>query len=226
MGIRDIDFTSVQFDTSNPEPRCPCVLVLDVSGSMTGAPISELNAGLATFKDSLCEDEVAKLRVEVAIVTFGPVQVKQDFVSASQFNPPLLEPEGSTPMGAAIQLALDRIDERKQIYKQNGISWYRPWVFLITDGAPDNNDPWQAAAQRVRDAESNKKLSFFAVGVSNANMETLRQLSVRDPVRLQGLEFKKMFMWLSSSLSGVSRSRPGEEVPLQTPMGPKGWATT
>jgi uncharacterized protein with von Willebrand factor type A (vWA) domain len=31
---------------SNPQPRCPCVLILDVSGSMGGRPINELNEGL------------------------------------------------------------------------------------------------------------------------------------------------------------------------------------
>ena len=29
----------------NPEPRCPCVLLLDVSGSMTGSRIQALNNG-------------------------------------------------------------------------------------------------------------------------------------------------------------------------------------
>ena len=27
----------------NPEPRCPCVLLLDTSASMTGTPIQALN---------------------------------------------------------------------------------------------------------------------------------------------------------------------------------------
>ena len=40
-------------------------------------------------------------------------------------------------MGAAINLALDKLEERKQIYQQAGISYFRPWVFLITDGEPD-----------------------------------------------------------------------------------------
>jgi uncharacterized protein YegL len=213
-----IDFDKVQFD-KNPEPRCPCVLLLDVSGSMSGAPINELNAGLHAFKEGL-SDEVTRLRVEVAIITFGPVAVTQDFVSASQFEPPLLRADDGTPMGEAINLALDKIDERKQLYKKSGISYYRPWVFLITDGAP--GDDWQAAAQRVRDAESNKKIAFFAVGVAGADMETLKQISVREPVQLVGLEFKKMFVWLSSSLGSVSRSRPGDEVPMQSPV-PAGW---
>ena len=216
-----IDFNKVQFDTTNPEPRCPCVLLLDVSGSMSGAPINELNAGLHAFKEGL-SDEVTRSRVEVAIITFGPVEVKQDFVSASQFEPPLLCANGGTPMGEAINLALDKIDERKQLYKQNGISYYRPWVFLITDGGPTDGDVWQTAARRVRDAESKRKVAFFAVGVAGADMETLKQISVREPVQLVGLEFKKMFVWLSSSLGSVSRSRPGDEVPMQSPV-PAGW---
>jgi uncharacterized protein YegL len=220
-----IDFRHVQFDTSNPEPRCPCILLLDVSGSMTGPPIDALNAGLQAFKEALSDDNVAKSRVELAIITFGPVTIKQEFVSASHFEPPFLQIEGDTPMGAAINLALDKLDERKQLYRQNGISFFRPWIFLMTDGAPTDGQVWQSAAQRVREAESKKKVAFFAVGVAGADMDKLRQISVREPVLLQRLEFEKMFLWLSSSLASVSQSRPGEDVPLQSPMGPKGWAT-
>jgi uncharacterized protein YegL len=51
-----IDFNKVQFDTGNPEPRCPCVLVLDTSGSMDGQPMNELNAGLQALRDALLKD--------------------------------------------------------------------------------------------------------------------------------------------------------------------------
>jgi Uncharacterized protein encoded in toxicity protection region of plasmid R478, contains von Willebrand factor (vWF) domain len=44
----------------NPEPRCPCVLLLDTSASMTGTPIQALNDGLEIFKDNLITDELAK----------------------------------------------------------------------------------------------------------------------------------------------------------------------
>lgn len=33
---------------SNPEPRCPCILLLDTSGSMSGRPLAELNEGVRT----------------------------------------------------------------------------------------------------------------------------------------------------------------------------------
>jgi uncharacterized protein YegL len=214
----------ISFETddfaSNPEPRCPCILLLDVSGSMNGRPLDELNAGLITFKDELTADTLAMKRVEVAIVTFGPVNVEAPFTSASTFYPPTLQSQGATPMGTAIMQALNMVDERKQDYRANGISYYRPWVFLITDGAP--TDSWQAAAEAVREGEAGKKFAFFAIGVKGADMDILRQISVREPLPLDGLKFRELFGWLSSSLRSVSRSTPGTEVPLEAP---KGWTS-
>lgn len=213
-----INFEQVQLHDGNPEPRCPCVLLLDTSGSMTGEPIQQLNRGLAAFKHSLAEDEVALLRVDLAIITFGPVRLAQDFVSAGQFNPPLLSAGGDTPLGGALQLALDKVEARKQIYRNSGLSYYRPWLFMITDGQPTDGSLWQNAATRLKDAESRKKVAFFGVGVEGADLNTLAQLSLRQPLRLQALNFRELFIWLSTSLTSVSHSAPTQETPLQSPI--------
>lgn len=214
-----ISFGTTEF-ADNPEPRCPCLLLLDVSGSMQGQPISELNAGLTTFKDELAADALAMKRVEVGIVTFGPVQIALPFQGAALFYPPTLIAQGDTPMGSAIRQGLDMVRQRKAEYKANGISYYRPWVFLITDGGP--TDEWQSAAAAVREGEVSKSFAFFAIGVQGANMDILKKISVREPLRLDGLRFRDLFSWLSSSLRSVSQSTPGTEVPLQPP---QGWAS-
>jgi len=214
-----ISFGTTEF-ADNPEPRCPCLLLLDISGSMQGKPIAELNAGLTLFKDELAADALAMKRVEVGIVTFGPVQIALPFQGAASFYPPALIAQGDTPIGSAIKQGLDMVHQRKDEYKANGISYYRPWVFLITDGGP--TDEWQSAAAAVREGEASKAFAFFAIGVHGANMDTLKQISVREPLRLDGLKFRELFLWLSGSLHRVSTSTPGTEVPLQSP---QGWAS-
>ena len=120
----------------NPEQRCACVLLLDTSGSMSEAPIAALNEGLRVLHDTLSTDSVASRRVEVAIVTFdSAVKVVQNFTTVDQFQPPTLGASGNTSMGAGIEKALDLITERKRAYVAHGITYFRPWIFMITDGA-------------------------------------------------------------------------------------------
>jgi uncharacterized protein YegL len=209
---------AVEFAT-NPDPRCPCVLLLDTSYSMHGARIDALNDGLRAFQVDVRDDPLAQRRVEVAVITFGgSVQTAQEFVTADGFVAPALTASGDTPMGAAINRALDLVRARKEEYRANGIAYYRPWLFMITDGAP--TDEWQGAAQRIRAEEAASGLAFFAVGVADANMHTLAQIAARKPVMLQGLAFREMFLWLSQSQKRVSASKVGE----QTSLPPVGWA--
>ncbi len=208
----------------NPEPRCPCVLLLDTSGSMQGAPIEALNQGLLSFKDELTKNPLASRRVEVSIVTFDSnINVVQDFVTADQFTPPILTAQGLTTMGAGIHKSLDLIQERKSQYRSNGVAYYRPWIFMITDGEPQGepDEAVEQASQRLQGDETSKRVAFFSVGVENANMTRLSQLAVRTPLKLNGLNFVEMFVWLSASMSAVSHSKVDEQVALP----PIGWGS-
>ena len=213
--------SAVEF-AENSEPRCPCILLLDVSYSMSGAPINALNEGLRIFRDGLNQDGLTKKRVEIAIVTFGSkVKVVQEFVTVDRFWPQTIKVGGATYMGAGIDKALDILQARKASYKANAINYYRPWIFMITDGSPSDNEVVNRAAQRIRDEEARKKVAFFAVGVEGVNMTRLSQIVVRPPMKLTGLNFQEMFQWLSASMSGVSHSQLDEQVPLQKP----GWGS-
>jgi uncharacterized protein YegL len=172
----------------NPENRCPVILLLDNSGSMGGAPIQQLNEGLQLFRDELFADSLAAKRVEVAIVTFGPVTVETEFTTVQNFYAPTLSVAHDTPMGAAVEKAIELLAERKSTYKAAKIGYYRPWIFLITDGGP--TDSTVKAAQLVREGEASKAFMFFAVGVEGANFGALRTIAVREPLKLKGLLFR------------------------------------
>lgn len=222
------DFVSTGFElvefADNPEPRCAFVLLVDVSGSMQGEPIAALNQGMQLFANDLRDDSLASKRVEIAVVSFGDkVNVVAEFGSAKSFYPQPLKANGSTPMGAAINTAIDLVAARQKQYRDAGIPNYRPMIFCITDGVP--TDDWNRAACRVHEGEERKSFSFFAVGVDGADTNTLARISVHAPVMLRGLAFPDMFRWLSSSLSAVSRSSVGQPVNLTNPAGPAGWAS-
>ena len=90
-------------------------------------------------------------------------------------------------------------------------------------GSP--TDDYRRAKTLIADGEERRAFCFYAVGVDRADMATLADISVRAPLRLRGLQFTELFRWLSSSLSAVSRSGPGQAVPLVNPAAPEGWAT-
>lgn len=217
-------------EIANPQhPHCATVLVLDTSGSMVANnKIAQLNDGLRFFKEDVISDELASKRVDLAVITFGQgVTVAHDFSSVEDFDPPALQAGGLTPMGEAILKAMDLIEERKLEYKSRGIDYYRPWIFLITDGEPTDMQPgdetWNKVTAGINDGENNKNFLFFTVGVEPADMDTLKQLSPsnRAPVRLMPGKFRAMFEWLSKSQSKVSASKVGENVQLDSLAG---WA--
>ena len=143
-------------------------------------------------------------------------------MSPDRFEIPILTAEGMTHVGAAIEKALEMVEERKARYRAFDVAYYRPWIFLVTDGEPQGESPEAVAraTQRLRDAEARKQVAFFAVGVENANMQALAQIATRQPLRLKGLDFREMFVWLSRSMQSVAHSRPDETVKLA----PTGWA--
>ncbi len=185
------------------------VRAIDVRGTGGGTNTGEIvrfnPAGLA-------------IRPKVNEVPFDAHQV---FVTVDQFQPPVLDAGGDTPLGEAVSRALALLRERKEIYKQNGLDYFRPWIFTITDGRPTDKG-WEAVAEQVRQEEARKGVVFYGVGVEGADLKVLgRFTDARAPLRLKGLAFNELFTWLSKSLSVIAHSRPGEQAPLP----PVGWGS-
>lgn len=229
MSVEDLER---QIEVANPQhPQVATVLLVDTSGSMAGDKIKQLNEGIRYFRDDVASNDLARKRVEVAIVSFGgDVTTEHSFSSIDDIEVPKLSADGGTPMGEAILQAISLIRSRKQTYKEIGTDYYRPWIFLVTDGEPTDMKPgddlWDRAVSAIQNGETSREFLFFGVGVEPADMETLRKICPpeRPPVQLRPGRFRDMFAWLSKSHQRVSASRVGEQVPLENPTGPNGWA--
>ena len=206
--------------------RTPCMLVLDASGSMgtkinggARTRIDELNGGLRLLRNELREDETASVRVQLAIVSVGGpdhrARLCMDWTDATEFEPPVMEADGPTPLGQGMRLALHHVDRHKAELNQFGIPYTRPWIMVISDGEPsDRGDVWKAITEECRAAEAAKRCVIFPIGVEDGNLEMLQMLSNTRAARLSSTNFSKYFQWLSASLSCVSRSQGTDSVAL------------
>ena len=203
----------------NSEQRTPLVLVLDCSGSMAGAPIDQLNEGLKLLEQELKNDAIAAKRVRLLVVEYGGNDVADavgGWIDAMDFAAPSLSANGTTPTGAAVDLALARIEDEKLGFKSAGIAYTRPWLFLMSDGQP--TDQWQDAADRCRQAEMANKVAVFPIAVgAGADAATLGHFTAKGAAgvkRLEGLKFQELFLWLSASMKVVSQAKPGGQAQL------------
>lgn len=197
------------------ERHVAVAVALDNSGSMVGDPIDELNQGTEEFGRALESDPLALGRADICVVSFNStVQVEMGFRPAMEYQPPKLEAGGFTCMNGGIDLSLDKLEERKNEYREAGISYYRPWLFLMTDGAPTDTDKANKVRTRLQKAINDKKVMFIPIAIGkNADIETLKSYypeGTPDEDRIVGRanaeNFKEAFRWLSSSISALVNS--------------------
>lgn len=205
----------------NPTPRCACMLVLDVSGSMSGDPIRLLNQGVNQFIQDVCQDDFARFAVEVGIITFGStVDEVVPIQSILGVNTPTFSPVGRTPMGEAVLRAIEVLEKRKNQYQKHGVPYYQPWIVLMTDGEP--TDEYSRAAAQLRELAEDSKMLVFGVGIGDyCNLKTLAEFcpANRPPKKLAQYRFREFFGWLSQSMAKVSVSTPGTGVELPNTRG-------
>jgi uncharacterized protein YegL len=212
----------------NPEPRCPVLIIADCSGSMSGRPIDAMNRGVDDLYQAVIDDEIARNRVEVALLSFSTeARVERDFSTVSERGKTNMRAGGATNMHLAIQQGCDLLENRKDQYRRGGVPYFRPIMVLFSDGLPTSPRPgMEQANQLLVDMEGDNRLTIFKVGVNaDAVQAMLRVLpnpnSRFQPQQLDNMRFSDFFVWLSKSVSAISRSTPGDAVNLP----PTDWTT-
>lgn len=198
------------------EMHLPCVVLLDTSSSMRSVK-DQLERGLDTLVNSL--DDQAKGCVEFCIIAFDDKpRILSKFGPLYDYETLRIDCDGMTAMHAAVELGLSEIEARKGQYKQEHVPYYRPWIYLLTDGGA--NDPDNGEFEKLLKAQKDKHCTFFPVAIGDeADINLLKTL------REDGLVFKASkenfvgaFEWLSNSMSSISNSKGEKTVTLPNPV--------
>lgn len=204
---------------SDPSTRLAVCIVVDSSESMNeDNKLYELEQGIKSFYEAVRKDDLASNTVEICVITFGKgVEQIIQFASLKrqkeQFKRMMLKAQGESPIGEALEAGLEMLDERKKKYKQIGVQYYQPWMILMTDGQP--TDDVKKAAAKITEKITNRELTFFPIAIGyGCNIEILKKISPRAPLRLKGLNFREFFVWLGKSVRSIPNSRPGTVLSL------------
>lgn len=154
----------------------PVVLLLDTSSSMNAggeqSKIAELDSAVREMIKDFAHEEQLETEIQVSVITFGydGVQLALPYTNASKVQMKTLEAAGNTPMGTALRMAKDMIDDKETTPSRA----YRPLVILCSDGAP--NDDWEGPMDNfIKDGRSSKcDRMAMAIG-SDANETVLKR---------------------------------------------------
>lgn len=154
----------------------PVVLLLDTSSSMNAggeqSKIAELDSAVRDMIKDFAHEELLETEIQVSVITFGydGVKLALPYTNASKVEMKNLEAQGNTPMGTALRMAKDMIEDKETTPSRA----YRPLVILCSDGAP--NDDWEAPMDNfIKDGRSSKcDRMAMAIG-SDANEAVLKR---------------------------------------------------
>ncbi|MFP4698640.1 MAG: vWA domain-containing protein [Eubacteriales bacterium] len=170
----------------------PVILLLDVSGSMAGEKIAALNQSVKEMISTFANEESTQAEIHVSVITFGgDADLHTELMPAREIKWVDMEARGMTPLGGALDIASDIIEDKKQIPSRS----YRPTVVLVSDGMPNdrgwekkldnftNNGRTEKCDRWVLSIGADADESMLAKFLDNGEKSVLHAEDARDIVR-------------------------------------------
>lgn len=169
----------------------PIYLLIDRSDSMSGGGIEAVNSGLASTLNELGSDPLLNDRCRISILQFN--QRCQALVShkllrdAAAFAP--ITSDGTTNWGEALRVVRREISKDVGALAAQGYKATRPLIFMISDGAPLDDDWHEEWAATANPGSVDSGIVFFyGVGAVPAGVFTsIVTIPGMSPDRVQNL---------------------------------------
>ena len=204
-----------QFTYQTPK-TLPVVLLLDTSGSMhENGKIAVLNSAVNEMLTSFKNLDATNASISVSIITFGGnVQICQELKPVSEIGEINMIASGMTPMGGAVRLAKEMIENKEIITSRT----YRPTVVLVSDGMP--NDSWEDAIDLFKNDGRSAKCYRMAMGIGVEEGTTEHKVLenfISNEERVYSAEdasnIRKFFKYVTMSVTSRTRSQNPNIVP-------------
>ena len=205
-------FDPSKFTAPKAKPL-PVILLLDVSGSMSGDKIRNLNDAVRDMLNTFSDTENGETEIHVAIITFGAeVKLHQPLASASNVQWQDLSADGMTPLGTALQMAKAMIEDKDVVPSRA----YRPTVVLVSDGGP--NDTWEKPLNAFISDGRSAKCDRLAMAIgADADEAVLGKFIEGTPNHLfyaeNAKQLRDFFKFVTMSVTIRTKSQTPNNVP-------------
>ena len=187
--------------------RLPIYFLIDVSESMVGEPIEQVQNGIRTIIQDLRTDPYALETVFVSVIAFaGKARTVTPLTELYKFYPSALPIGGGTSLGYAMDFLMNDIDASVQKTTLEVKGDWKPIIFLFTDGTPTDN-PDRAFKRWNEKYRRGCNLVAISIG-DNVDTSILGNIT-ENVLRLKDTDensFKSFFKWVTASIKTSSMS--------------------
>lgn len=187
--------------------RLPIYFLIDVSESMVGEPIEQVENGMRQIVQELRTDPYALETAFISVIAFaGKAKSLSTLTELYKFYPPIFPIGGGTSLGVALDFLMDDIDKNVVKTTEERKGDWKPIIFLFTDGTP-TDDPSSAFTRWNNKYRHKANLIAISIG-NNVNTQLLGEIS-DNVLRLNDtdeLSFKAFFKWVTASIQATSVS--------------------
>ncbi len=187
--------------------RLPIYFLIDVSESMIGNPIDQVQEGMAEIVKELRTDPYALETVHISIIAFaGRAKKLTPLVELFNFYPPKLPIGGGTSLGNAMDFLMNDMDTSLVKTTMEAKGDWKPIIFLFTDGNPTDD---VSAAFDKWNSKYRKSTNLIAISLGdNADVNVLGKIT-ENVLLLKDTDsasFKSFFKWITASIKTSSVS--------------------
>ncbi|MBN6710853.1 VWA domain-containing protein [Haemophilus haemoglobinophilus] len=195
--------------------RLPVYLVIDISESMVGENLRQMQEGMSRLVNQLRRDPYALESVYLSVIAFaGAAGTLAPLTELVSFYPPRLPIGSGTSIGTALNHLMDCLDKdiiRNTAEKKGD---WKPLVYFMSDGA--STDDTNSAIVRWKNSYSHRaKLINIGIG-KYADLSTLNEISDLT-YRLDDADIEQVYRALCESVADsiLSQSRSlGVDTPV------------